>query len=166
MSHVHGHQNHGHHHAYGLNKGPEAKGKSGEKAAPTQAPEAQSPASIDSALKALDAAIAGLVAGFNKDSYNGQAAPEGVTPAASTVASPLQNVAGASTFAPSAELQSAPAARDPLLDAKGGGGLPGGVTSDFLRTSGGGALPGGVTSDFLSTRGGGALPGGVTSDRF
>src|SRR5689334_1520191 len=112
MSGVHG--NHGHHqHTHGLGLGHHhdtgshrAQGDQGEGkkagAPPAAAPAAQAPAaapaaatqqpSMDTAMAALDQAIQGLAANFHKDFFNGQAAPAGVTPAASTLPNTVANL--------------------------------------------------------------------------
>ena len=174
MSGVHG--NHGHHqHTHGLGLGHHhgtgrhaAQGDQGEAkkagAPPASAPAAQAPAtapaatqqpSMDTAMAALDQAIQGLAANFHKDSFNGQAAPAGVTPAASTLPNTVANLnndvfmsanqGGAAPVAQSNTL----AAGDPLLDLKGGGGPAGGVNGDFLKQLGGGGPAGGVNGDRL-----------------
>jgi len=111
---------------------------------------------MDTAMAALDQAISGLAANFHKDSFNGQTAPAGVTPAASTLPNTVANLnndvfmsanqGGAAT--PVAQSNTL-AAGDPLLDLKGGGGPAGGVNGDFLKQLGGGGPAGGVNGDRL-----------------
>ncbi|HEY8206901.1 MAG TPA: hypothetical protein VIG99_05450 [Myxococcaceae bacterium] len=175
----HAHGTHGSHGAHGKrgsgeHRKPGAQGDQGAApaqqpvAAPASAPAAQvQKPTMDTAMAALDAAIGNLAANFHKDSFNGQAAPASVAPTTSTLtnsvgdrnsdlflnSTPLAHAAGAPAQVP----QAAPAPvatptlslNDPLLDLKGGGGMPGGVLGDrsFLTKTGGGGMPGGVLGD-------------------
>src|SRR5438477_10904650 len=95
MSGVHNHGNHGHH----LHTHAHTKGASGEHKAPGAAdqqpaagstPAAQQP-SMDAAMAALDQALQALAANFHKDSFNGQGAPAGAQPTASTLTNNVGN---------------------------------------------------------------------------
>lgn len=102
---------------------------------------------IAQAVAALDQAIKSLAASLQKDSFNGQEAPAGLEPVKSGLTNPgnLQ----ADTFSPppatpTAAAPTASALDNPLLAAKGGGGLTGGVVGSFLDGRGSGGLTGGV----------------------
>jgi len=161
MSHgIHGH--HGHHgHSHGQHLGVKRHGsgefkKLGKEGGAAPAAPAAQPGQaggIDEAMSALDQAIKGLAVSLQKDSYNGQAAPEGAQPVNSGLTNPgnLQ----ADTYTPATAPAPAPAPKaglsvnDPILNAKGGGGLSGGVVGSYLNALGGGGLSGGVVGSRL-----------------
>jgi len=154
---IHGHgHGHGHGHHLGIKRHGSGQFKKLEqKNAQGGTTPAEQAGGMDQAMAALDQAIKGLAVSLQKDSYNGQPAPDGVQSASSGLTNPgnLQadtyTPASASAPVASAPVASAPAPsasplNNPILDAKGGGGVRGGVIGSYLDAVGGGGVRGGV----------------------